>query len=60
MVVHLLKVHFASALESDGASLEEVDVEYWTNARREQAVKAQSVVEQASFVEDAGCVTLLE
>ena len=34
MVVHLLKVHFASALESDGTSLEEVDVEYWTNARR--------------------------
>ena len=28
MVVHLLKVHFASALESDGTSLEEVDVEY--------------------------------
>ena len=26
----------------------------------EQAVKAQSVVEQALFVEDAGCVTLLE
>ena len=39
---------------------ESVDGEYWTNARREQAVKAQSVAEQASFVEDAGCVTLLE
>ena len=49
MVAHLLKVQFES-----------VDVEYWTNARREQAVKAQSVAEQASFVEDAGCVTLLE
>ena len=34
MVVHLLKVQFESVVESDGMALEEVDVEYWTNARR--------------------------
>ena len=60
MVVHLLKVQFESVVESDGMALEEVDVEYWTNARREQAVKAQSVAEQASLVEDAVCMTRLE
>ena len=54
MVVHLLKVQFESAVEADGMAMEEVDVECWTEARREQAVDEQSVDEQASFVEDAG------
>ena len=53
MVVHLLKVQFESVVEADGMAMEEVDVECWTEARREQAVDEQSVDEQASFVEDA-------
>ena len=40
MVVHLLKGQFESVVQSDGMALKKVDVEYWTNARREQAVKA--------------------
>ena len=55
MVVHLLKVQFESVTEADVRAMEEVDVECWTEARREQAVD-----EQASFVEDAECAMQLE
>ena len=53
MVVHLLKVQLESVVEAFGMAMDEVDVECWTKARKEQAVDEQSGDEQASFVEDA-------
>ena len=53
MVVDRLKVLFEKVVEADGMAMDEVDVEWWTKARREQAVDEQSVDGQASFVEDA-------
>ena len=47
-------------VEAFGMAMDEVDVECWTKARKEQAVDEQSGDEQASFVEDAEYATELE